>query len=43
MTNGKRFETYAVKGAPDSNVIYVNDAAAHLISPDDLVIIAAYT
>jgi aspartate 1-decarboxylase len=43
VTNGNRFETYAVEGPPDSGVICVNGAAAHLVSPGDLVIIAAYT
>ena len=43
VTNGKRLETYAVEGAPDSGVVCVNGAAAHLVSPGDLVIIAAYT
>ena len=43
VTNGNRFETYAVEGAPDSGVICVNGAAAHLVNPGDLVIIAAYT
>jgi len=43
VTNGNRFETYAVEGPPDSGVICVNGAAAHLVDPGDLVIIAAYT
>ncbi len=43
VTNGNRFETYAVEGPPDSGVVCVNGAAAHLVSPGDLVIIAAYT
>ena len=43
VTNGNRFETYAVEGTPDSGVICVNGAAARLVSPGDLVIIAAYT
>jgi len=43
VTNGNRFETYAVEGAPDSGVICVNGAAARLVSPGDLVIISAYT
>ena len=43
VTNGNRFETYAVEGAPDSGTICVNGAAAHLVNPGDLVIIAAYT
>jgi aspartate 1-decarboxylase len=43
VTNGNRFETYTVEGAPDSGVVCVNGAAAHLVSPGDLVIIAAFT
>ena len=43
MTNGNRLETYAVEGERGSGVICVNGAAARLVSPGDLVIIAAYT
>jgi aspartate 1-decarboxylase len=43
VTTGTRFETYAVEGAPDSGVICVNGAAAHLVHPGDLIIIAAFT
>jgi aspartate 1-decarboxylase len=43
VTNGHRFETYAVEGPPDSGVVCVNGAAAHLARPGDLVIIAAFT
>ncbi len=43
VTNGNRFETYTVEGEPDSGVICVNGAAAHLVSPGDLIIIAAFT
>ena len=43
VTNGSRFETYAVEGPPDSGVICVNGAAAHLVRPGNLVIIAAFT
>ena len=43
VSNGDRFETYAVEGPPDSGVICVNGAAAHLVRPGDLVIIAAFT
>ena len=43
VTNGNRFETYTVEGAPDSGVICVNGAAAHLVRPGDLIIIAAFT
>ena len=42
VTNGNRLETYAVEGERGSGVICVNGAAAHLIRPGDLVIIAAY-
>jgi aspartate 1-decarboxylase len=42
VTNGNRFETYAVEGPRDSGVVCVNGAAAHLVRPGDLVIIAAY-
>jgi len=43
VTNGNRFETYAVEGPPDSGVVCVNGAAAHLVRAGDLVIIAAFT
>ena len=43
VTNGNRFETYAVEDPPDSGVVCVNGAAAHLVRPGDLVIIAAFT
>lgn len=43
VTNGNRFETYAVEGPPDSGIVCVNGAAAHLVRPGDLVIIAAFT
>jgi aspartate 1-decarboxylase len=42
VTSGTRLETYAVQGPADSGVICVNGAAAHLVRPGDLVIIAAY-
>ena len=43
VTNGNRFETYVVEGERDSGCICVNGAAAHLVNPGDLVIIAAFT
>lgn len=43
VTNGNRFETYAITGEPDSRNICVNGAAAHLASPGDLIIIACFT
>ncbi len=42
VTNGARLTTYALAGPPDSGTICVNGAAAHLVRPGDLVIIAAY-
>ncbi len=42
VTNGQRFETYVVEGERDSGVVCVNGAAARLVSPGDLVIIAAF-
>jgi aspartate 1-decarboxylase len=43
VTTGTRFETYTILGAPHSRDICVNGAAAHLVKPGDLVIIAAFT
>ena len=42
VTSGTRLETYAVEGPADSGVVCVNGAAAHLVRPGDVVIIAAY-
>ena len=42
VTNGERFETYALRGEPDSGVVCINGAAAHKASRGDLVIIAAF-
>ncbi|GAB4051129.1 aspartate 1-decarboxylase [Catellatospora paridis] len=42
VTNGARLETYVIEGVRGSGVVCVNGAAAHLIHPGDLVIIAAY-
>lgn len=42
VTNGNRFETYTIYGEPGSTSICVNGAAAHLVNPGDLVIIAAF-
>jgi len=41
-TNGNRLHTYAIPGEPGSGEICVNGAAAHLIKPHDVVIIASY-
>ena len=42
LTNGNRFETYALKGTRGSGLICVNGAAAHKATTDDLIIIASY-
>lgn len=42
VTRGTRFETYAITGLPKSRDICVNGAAAHLVEPGDLVIIACF-
>jgi len=42
VTNGARLTTYAIAAAPGSGEICINGAAAHLVSPDDIVIIIAY-
>lgn len=42
VTNGNRFETYALKGKPHSGVICINGAAAHQASKDDIIIIANF-
>ncbi|MGY0232639.1 aspartate 1-decarboxylase [Longispora urticae] len=42
ITNGARLETYVIPGERGSGVIGINGAAAHLVHPDDLVIIISY-
>ena len=42
ITNGARLTTYAITGAPSSGVIGINGAAAHLVTPGDLVIIMSF-
>lgn len=42
ITNGHRLITYVIEGERDSGVIGINGAAAHLVTPGDLVIIIAY-
>lgn len=42
ITNGHRFQTYALTGPANSGTIQVNGAAAHLARTQDLLIIAAY-
>jgi aspartate 1-decarboxylase len=42
VTNGNRFETYAIEGERGSGVICINGAAARMVAPKDLVIIASF-
>ncbi len=42
VTNGERFQTYAIAGDAGSGEICLNGAAAHKVSVGDLVIIACY-
>tara|TARA_B100001113_G_scaffold101593_2_gene82186 strand:- start:3824 stop:4222 length:399 start_codon:yes stop_codon:yes gene_type:complete len=42
ITNGSRLETYAIKAPRGSGEVCINGAAAHLISPGDLVILCTY-
>ncbi|WP_018599924.1 aspartate 1-decarboxylase [Mycobacterium sp. 155] len=42
ITSGARLVTYAITGARGSGVIGINGAAAHLISPSNLVIIMSF-
>jgi aspartate 1-decarboxylase len=42
VTNGERFQTYALAGRRGSGVVCINGAAAHKVSTGDLVIIASF-
>jgi aspartate 1-decarboxylase len=42
VTRGSRLITYALPGEPNSGVVCVNGAGAHLVHPGDLVIIATF-
>ena len=41
-TNGARLETYVMRVEPDSGVVCINGAAAHLVQVGDEVIIMAF-
>ncbi|MCH9689826.1 MAG: aspartate 1-decarboxylase [Gammaproteobacteria bacterium] len=43
ITAGTRFETYTIEGKSHSKSVCVNGAAARLVSPGDLIIIASFT
>lgn len=42
VTNGARIETYTMRGKEGSSDIAINGAAAHLVKPRDLIIIASF-
>ncbi|MCL6582790.1 MAG: aspartate 1-decarboxylase [bacterium] len=42
LNNGNRFETYALREAPNSGRIILNGAAARLAAVGDIIIIATY-
>ena len=42
VNNGSRLETYAIAGERGSGVICLNGAAARMVAPQDLVIIASF-
>lgn len=42
VTAGTRFETYAITGEKNSTEVCVNGAAAHLVTPGDIIIIASF-
>ena len=43
VTNGERFQTYALAGRRGSGVVCINGAAAHKARAGDLVIIASFS
>jgi len=42
VTAGTRFETYTIVGEQGSEEVCVNGAAAHLVTPGDIIIIASF-
>ena len=42
INNGERLDTYVIKGERGSGKIGINGAAAHKVSPGDLIIIMSY-
>ncbi|MCL1904645.1 MAG: aspartate 1-decarboxylase [Methanomassiliicoccaceae archaeon] len=42
VTNGNRFETYAMEGEKNSGIVALNGAAAHLCDAGDRIIIMGY-
>ncbi|WP_026819495.1 aspartate 1-decarboxylase [Arthrobacter castelli] len=42
VTNGSRLETYTIAGERGSGVLGINGPAAHLVQPNDVVILITY-
>jgi aspartate 1-decarboxylase len=42
VTRGTRLETYAILGEKGSKDVCINGAAAHLVRPGDIIIVATY-
>jgi len=42
ISNGNRLDTYVIEGKENSGDVCINGAAAHLVSPADLIIIVSY-
>ncbi len=42
VTRGTRLETYAILGEQGSNDVCINGAAAHLVRPGDVIIVATF-
>tara|TARA_X000000368_G_C22990064_1_gene693946 strand:+ start:941 stop:1321 length:381 start_codon:yes stop_codon:yes gene_type:complete len=42
ITNGERFNTYAIQAEKNSGIISINGAAAHKANPGDKLIIATF-
>ena len=43
ITNGARFETYTIEAPTGSSSVTVNGAAARLVVPGDIIIVAAFS
>src|SRR5258708_26070084 len=43
VSRGARLVTYAMPGEPNSGIVCVNGAGAHLVHPGDLIIVATFT
>lgn len=42
VSAGTRFETYTIRGIPGSTDIAINGAAARLVTPGDIIIVASF-